>query len=293
MAVFVLLFLFLIISPVVESSVSLSRPCSHGLHNLPLVPSSHALWQHLIHQWVCYPAGLASIHSSGGSRRTLPVLCVWYREGINIYITHVGTEPHQMFSLHSLMLHCTVVSFSNNPGDNFYFKTYNYFKPQSEFLRHAQNFCLVRTQHFLPNTLGVWTECIFFLIKQKPVQHKHIPRYYLTVGSHHPMQSTNWQTNKQLSTTKYSKLVLQFLQHKVCSGPFFALMKHTDKVIKKPAINIYKFKFAFLTFMFGRLQCSCKYSNITSRSTNHCHRAIICLRRSHPIISPQISGDAY
>lgn len=103
--VFVFLFLFLIISPVVELSVSLSRPYSHGLHHLSLVPPAHALWQHLIHGRVCHPAGLASFHSSRGSRRNLLVFRLRYREGINISITRVVIEPHKLFSLHLLKLH--------------------------------------------------------------------------------------------------------------------------------------------------------------------------------------------
>lgn len=144
------------------------------------------------------------------------------------------------------------------------------------------------------STLGVWTECIFFLIKPKPVQHKHKARYYLAVRSHQPMQSTNWQTNKQLA--KYPK---RLLQHKVCSGPFLP-WRNTQTSWSK---SQHKHINGFFTFIFGCLQCSClsafqwiwlEYNTFfKGRSTNHCcHRAIICLIVSHPILSPQISGDA-
>lgn len=255
MAVFVLLFLFLIISPVVESSVSLSRPCSHGLHHLPLVPSAHALWQHLIHQWVRYPAGLASIHSSRGSRRTLPVLCVWYREGINIYITHVVTEPHQMFSLHSLMLHCTGASFSNNPGDNSSFNTYNYFKPQ-------------RQSHHSLSTSKICSEflsCLYiaFLTKAHWVYELNAFSSLLNKSQSNTntkldticSPQTDRQINSWLSTQKY--FCSCPCSTRCAQDPFFALMKHTDKVIKKPAINIYMNLTPIHQSTFRRLQCSC------------------------------------
>lgn len=75
------------ITQVVEWFVSLSRPCSHGLHHLSLVPPAHALWQHLIHRWVCHPAGLKSLHSPRSPGRCLFGFRLWYREGINLYIT--------------------------------------------------------------------------------------------------------------------------------------------------------------------------------------------------------------
>lgn len=75
--------LFLIICPVVELCVSHYRPCSDGLHHFSLVPPAHALWQHLIHRWICHPAGLKSLHSSRGPGGRLLDFSLWHREGRN------------------------------------------------------------------------------------------------------------------------------------------------------------------------------------------------------------------
>lgn len=70
---------------------SLSRPCCYGLHHLSLVPPAHALWQHLIHRWVCHPAGPESLHSSRGpGGGGLLDFRLWHREGINLFIPHTA-----------------------------------------------------------------------------------------------------------------------------------------------------------------------------------------------------------
>lgn len=75
------LFLFLMLSAVVDLPVSLSRPLSHGLHHLSVVPPADAFRQRFLYGRVCHSAGLTGVHRSRGAGRGLLIVSVWHREG--------------------------------------------------------------------------------------------------------------------------------------------------------------------------------------------------------------------